>query len=264
MKIFKNIVIWTFLIAYIVAIMSFVTDRTKKVLCNDIKVFVVDGENNAFVTQDDMKDLLNKPGNTVLGSPINIINTKEIEEIIQKNSAVKKAEVYVTINGDLRVDVDQRNPIVRVINRKNQSYYIDDDGTKMSLSRKYSSHVLVANGHIVEHFEINKTNVSVCENKEENPKKNYVVCDLFVLSKFIYDDEFWRSQIEQIYVNEANEFELIPRVGAHLILFGSIDNYERKFRNLKIFYEQGLNNIGWNKYEKINLKFDNQIVCTKK
>jgi len=65
-------------------------------------------------------------------------------------------------------------------------------------------------------------------------------------------------------VNEANEFELIPRVGAHLILFGSIDNYERKFRNLKIFYEQGLNNIGWNKYEKINLKFDNQIVCTKK
>ena len=134
----------------------------------------------------------------------------------------------------------------------------------MSLSRKYSSHVLVANGHIIEHFEINKSNVSVCENKEENPKKNYVVCDLFVLSKFIYDDEFWRSQIEQIYVNEANEFELIPRVGAHLILFGSIDNYERKFRNLKIFYEQGLNNIGWNKYEKINLKFDNQIVCTKK
>ena len=98
MKIIKNIAIWTFLIAYIVAIMSFVNDRCNRVLCNDIKVFVVDGEDNGFVTQADMKDLLNKPGNTVLGSPINIINTKEIEEIIQKNSAVKKAEVYVTIN----------------------------------------------------------------------------------------------------------------------------------------------------------------------
>ncbi|HAN20053.1 MAG: hypothetical protein A2X13_07185 [Bacteroidetes bacterium GWC2_33_15] len=264
MKIIKNIIIWVLLIAYVIAAMSFVTEQRKKIVCNDIKVFVVDAKYNAFITQSDIKDLLNKPGNTVLGDPINIINTKEIEDVIQKNSSVKKAEVYVTINGDVRIDVDQRNPIVRVINKRKQSYYIDDEGTKMPLSRKYSSHVLIANGHIVEHFEVNKFNGFVCEKREENPNRNYIICDLFTLSKFIYNDDFWRSQIEQVYVNDANEFELIPRVGAHLILFGNIENYEIKFRNLKAFYEQGLNNVGWNKYEKINLKYENQIICTKR
>jgi cell division protein FtsQ len=38
-----------------------------------------------------------------------------------------------------------------------------------------------------------------------------------------------------------------------------------KFEKLHTFYLQGLNTTGsWNKYSVINLKFKNQIVCTKK
>mgnify|MGYP000956836569 FL=1 len=42
------------------------------------------------------------------------------------------------------------------------------------------------------------------------------------------------------------------------------ENYKKKFRNLRAFYLQGLNNVGWNKYEKISLRFDNQVICTKR
>ena len=264
MRIVKNILIWSVLIAYLAVAMSFMSERRKKVICNDIKVFLVDDTENKFVTESEIEDMLNKPGNTLIGLSINKINTKEIEERIKNNGAIRKAEVYVTVKGDVRVDISQRNPMLRVINKKGQSYYIDDEGKKMPLSKKYTSHVLVANGYIVEHFEVNKAMDILCEQKDENTPKNYIVCDLYVLSKFIYENDFWRSQIEQIYVNSENEFELIPRVGAHQILFGTIENYEKKFRNLEIFYKKGLNNVGWNNYGKINLKFDNQIICTKR
>ena len=64
--------------------------------------------------------------------------------------------------------------------------------------------------------------------------------------------------------NRNQEFEIIPRVGAHQILLGNAENLELKFRNLKILYEEGLAYEGWNKYEIINLKYNNQVICSKR
>ncbi|RLD54531.1 MAG: cell division protein FtsQ, partial [Bacteroidetes bacterium] len=84
------------------------------------------------------------------------------------------------------------------------------------------------------------------------------------LAFYINDDEFLKAQIEQIYVTESKEFELIPKVGRQLILFGGIENMEKKFNNLIAFYKKGMKNNGWTKYKTINLKFENQVVCAKK
>ncbi|MBI9055558.1 MAG: hypothetical protein JEY96_17170 [Bacteroidales bacterium] len=264
MKILKNIIVWVFIVTYIVVAMSFVKERRSKILCHDIKVFILDSLHNGFITNSDIEDFMHETDMNVIGTSVSLINTKKIEQDLNQYSSVKNAEVYVTLEGDIRVEIDQRNPIVRVINKRGQSYYIDQEGTIMPLSSKYSSHVLIANGNIVEHFELNRTRDIYCETDNENWEKNRLVCDLYELCKFIYEDDFWRSQIEQIYVNDEYEFELIPRVGSHLIFLGGIENYKRKFRNLKAFYLQGLNAVGWNKYEEISLKFDNQVICTKR
>lgn len=264
MKKFKNILVWLLIVVYIAIAMSFVKERRNKILCHDIKVSILDSLHNGFITVNDIQDFMHETDMNVIGTPVSTINTKNIEEQLKRYSSVKNAEVYVTLNGDIRVEIDQRNPIVRIINKRGQSYYIDQEGTVMPLSSKYSSHVLVANGNIIEHFEVDRTRDIFCDTDKDNWEKNRLICDLYELSQFIYQNEFWKAQIEQIYVNREGEFELIPRVGAHIIFFGTIDNYEQKFRNLKAFYLQGLNNVGWNKYEEINLKFDNQVICTKR
>lgn len=268
MKIFKNILIWVFIIAYIAVAMSFVKEQRTKILCHDIRVEILDSLRNGFISVSDIEDFFHEADMNVIGAPVVTINTKDLEKKLKQYASIKNAEVFVTLNGDIRVEIDQRNPIVRVINKRRQSYYIDEECNIMPLSSKYSSHVLVANGHIVEHFELNRTQKIPCENSDnngdENWQKNHLICDLYQLSKFIYDDDFWRAQIEQIYVNDEGEFELIPRVGSHIIYFGSIENYQIKFRNLRAFYLQGLNKVGWNNYEKISLKFDNQVICTKR
>lgn len=85
-----------------------------------------------------------------------------------------------------------------------------------------------------------------------------------VWGKFVQDDEFWSNQIQQIYVADNGEVELVPRVGEHTVLLGAPTRVEEKLARLKEFYTEGLNKVGWNKYSALNLKYDNQVICKKK
>ena len=100
-------------------------------------------------------------------------------------------------------------------------------------------------------------------NEEEYPGANQLK-SLFLLANFVEKNSFWKAQISQIFVNENGDFELTPRVGGHIIIFGSSANLEGKFENLMTFYKKGLRRTGWNEYSVINLKFKNQVVCTKR
>ena len=86
---------------------------------------------------------------------------------------------------------------------------------------------------------------------------------LYKLAKYIRSDKFLNATIEQIYVNNSNEFELIPKTGKHFIEFGDTNNMKKKFDNLIVFYKDGLKRVGWDKYKKVNLKYLNQVVCSK-
>jgi cell division protein FtsQ len=90
-----------------------------------------------------------------------------------------------------------------------------------------------------------------------------VLEQVYEVAGFIQKDGFWSSQIEQIYVNEKFEIELVPRVGNHTILLGNSEDLENKMGNLLRFYQDGASKLGWQSYSKLNLKFANQVVCTK-
>lgn len=79
---------------------------------------------------------------------------------------------------------------------------------------------------------------------------------------------FWNNQIEQIYVSRGKKnervIEIVPRVGDHIVYLGTINNFEKKLNNLKIFYDKAIKTVGWNKYAKVNLEYENQIICTKR
>ena len=88
--------------------------------------------------------------------------------------------------------------------------------------------------------------------------------DVLKMAVYIHEDPFWKSQIVQVYVRRNGEFELIPRVGSQIILFGNADRMETKFFKLKTLYREGFSHTGWNQYEIINLKYTSQVICTKK
>lgn len=96
-----------------------------------------------------------------------------------------------------------------------------------------------------------------------NVEKSFAVSELYHFGLFLQNNKFWNAQIQQINVLPGKEIELVPRVGKHIVFLGKLDNYEGKLNRLKEFYRKGLNKVGWNKYNRINIEFSNQIICTK-
>jgi len=263
MKRFKHIALWSSLALYLVLALSFVGKKRADTICSKVKVTVLDSLDDQFVTSKDVRNYLYELDRKVLGEQVANINIREIEHYLEDKPIVQRAEMYFTGDGHLHIEVDQRNPIVRIINDKGRSYYLDQAGVIIPLHRSHASHVLVASGEIKEFFEPARTRQLKCPHQNEG-EKNYTLCQIHDMARFIHTQPFWRSQIEQIYVNKKGEYELIPRVGGHLIKLGAYSGYREKLRNLKAFYMKGLNNVGWNQYLEINLKYDSQIICTKR
>ena len=193
------------------------------------------------------------------------VNIHSLEDILtHNNKSISRAEVYRTVFGQIGVNVEQRRPVMRIINPNGDSYYVDDNGQVMPLSKKYTAHVIIVNGNLNEPYMDHVGENLRRQQIKADKSTGELLPDLFKLVHFINSNRFWKAQIEQIYINQKKEIELVPRVGNHTIILGTVDDMHEKFENLEAFYEQGLSRYGWNKYKTINLKFKNQIVCTKR
>lgn len=251
----KNIIIGILLISYLVVVLGLIDDKSQNLPCKVIRVNILDSLEQGFVTEEDILSVIQNRQTKILGYPLGGINTDKMENLLNAFPSIKSAEIYKTIDGALNIDVVQRKPVLRIFNQKKQNYYIDSEGAIIPLSDKFTSHVLVANGFINEPFK-HETATNIKETGEQG-----TIMELFQLAEFISNHEFWNAQIQQIYVDKNGEFELIPRVGAHIIYFGEFDGYKEKFNKLYAIYEKGFNREGWNKYKTINLKYKGQVVC---
>jgi cell division protein FtsQ len=263
MKKFRFILIWIPIFIYLIIISGFISESEENLLCSGIKIKILDSTNVRFITRADILGMLAQGNRKILGSPAELINLRELELYLKSNKAIKNSELYFTEKGRLNIEITQHKPLVRIINSRNEGYYLAEDGYIMPLSDYFSPYVIVVSGYIREPFDIEKTsNIMDVDIKNVN-KKEKIIYDIYRLTEYINGDDFWRSQIEQIYVNENYEFELIPRVGPHIIELGDIGYFEEKLDKLLVFYLDGLNKKGWNNYSNINLKFKEQIVCKK-
>jgi cell division protein FtsQ len=233
--------------------------------CKGVEITIDDAVQHDFINSNDVLGLVNSKG-IVTGKPLYSINTALLEKIILSNPFVDRAEVYSSIDGSLHVDVWQRDPVVRIVNMHDEQYYIDQQGRFMPVSVNYTPPVIVANGYIFNTFTELKVGVGpsiVVTDSTDTVQVPRIIDEVYALAKYIQADTFWTANTEQIYVNESQELELIPRVGDQRIIIGDTTNLDDKFKRLMIFYKEGLSKTGWNNYSVINLKFRNQVVCTK-
>ncbi|MEQ8325401.1 MAG: hypothetical protein RIC15_06860 [Vicingaceae bacterium] len=261
MKKVLPIVAWALVILTVTVLTGFINKSIGEEKCAEITIDVTDGELYGFITEGDVIELLNKEFKTPISQKVKDINTNDIEKRLNEHQAVKNAEVYITIDRKLIIRLWQRRPILRVFHSRG-SFYIDEYGNIMPVMSKFTAHVPVASGAI----EIPVSDLMAFQSHKEFNKNmdTSLYNDLFELARFIDSRPLWSAQIEQVYVDKDSEFELVPRVGNHTIVIGEVDDLENKFEKLLLFYQKGLSKTGWNEYRSINLKFDNQVVCTKR
>jgi cell division protein FtsQ len=230
--------------------MSFIEVKKSEMKCTDVKVLIP--EINSFIERADVDEMLLRNSGSLLGRSLHHIDLHGIETMLKANPYIEDARVYSDMNGVINVKIRQREPVLRVLNVSNQDFYIDSKGLKMPVSANFTAHVLVANGFILEPF----------SNKVDTLRTG-MAKDLYEAAMFIESDTLWREQVEQLYVNDQREIEIIPRVGNHKILLGNADSLEIKFSNLLAFYKKALPVVGWDAYKIINIKYTNQVVGVK-
>jgi cell division protein FtsQ len=157
------------------------------------------------------------------------------------------------MDGTVRINIDQREAVMRVINKNGKEFYVDPKGLKIPTTLKYIPHIMVASGYISEGY-----------NEALDTISTPLVKDLVKIVEFIGKDELWSNQVVQIYVNADRDIELVPRVGTQQLIVGSADSLEQKFELLKTFYTQIMPKVGINAYGVVNVKYGGQIICEKR
>lgn len=191
-----------------------------------------------FITYETVNKLLiqNTENTPSIGKEKLVLN--KLEAALNANDMIRKAQVYITVNGKLGAKIEQKTPIARV--NGDTPFYIDSEGRTMSLSQVFSARVPIVTG-------VTKTDYA----------------DAYTLANYISNDEFLKKQVIAIQRN-GKEFELKLRVNDFVVKVGNTDDLDVKFFNFKAFYQKALKDKSLDSYREVNLKFDNQVVCTKK
>ncbi|GAE82677.1 cell division protein FtsQ/DivIB [Bacteroides reticulotermitis] len=231
------------LIAYLCVAITAFNRKPAHQTCHDLDLIIKDTAYAGFITQNEVKGLLEKKGINPVGKKMERISVKSLERELSKHPLIDEAECYKTPSGKVRIEVTQRIPILRVMSANGENYYVDNKSTIMPPEAKCIAHRVVVTGNV---------------------EKSFAMKDLYKFGVFLQNNKFWDAQIEQVNVLPDHTVELVPRVGDHIVYLGKLENFEEKLDRLKIFYEKGLNQVGWNKYSRINLEFNNQIICTKR
>lgn len=244
----KMVVLLASLAALTVIVWVSLNYSGKNRLINKVEIKISPDTGVYFVTVNDVSELLSKQVGNPTGKSAGDVSLTKIETALKKLPFVASTQVFLSLDGVLKVSVRQRIPVVRVTNNLGETYFLDTGGYKIPHTGRYAPDVLAANGNIAEKL------------TDSTRANTAVLKDLLKLASFIAADPLWNAQFEQCHVDKYNDLILVPRVGRHSIVIGNAEDLPLKFSNLRVFYEKGLRNTGWEKYRQISLKYKGQVV----
>lgn len=229
------------IVSYIIAATVTFSGKSASEVCRGVQISVMDSATVNFVTSDDINRILNAHAVSMLGVTMNQIHLSSIDKLIAKNPYVANVECYKTLDGNVKINVWQRQPIAEVMGSTN--YYIDNQLNKLPILIGHSAFVPIISGTVSDTF---------------------LRQNLFPFVQYIHKHEFWSAQIEQIYLQSDSLIELVPRLGDCVINLGTINRYEQKMNKLMELYQYALNHVGWDRYSYIDLQYKDRVICTKK
>ena len=248
----KNILLTTFWVALGGATIFLLVAAIKKKeanRCKGIEINIHGVSNNFFV---DKKDILNSitamEETNPVGKTIGSFNLKKMEQALEKDVWIKSAELFFDNNETLQVTVQEREPVARVFTSTGTTFYIDDELAMLPLSEKFSARLPVFTNFPSDKKVLTKADSSL-------------LMGIKTISIAIQKDSFSMAMIEQVDITTQRLFEMIPKIGNQLIVFGDATDADAKLAKLKLFYKEIMVKAGWNNYSVINVQYKNQVVA---
>jgi len=220
--------------------------------CKAVDIDITGVEEFFFLDKQDVRDMIvNSEMEKPEGKAVAGFNLQKLEETLEKNVWVRDAELFFDNNMILHVNISEREPIARIFTSAGKSYYIDSSVHAMPLTDKMNIRIPVFTGFPSEKIGWKGNDLQLMREVRD-------------LASAISTSDFFKAQIAQVDITPSRNFEMIPVIGNHIIEFGNGKNAAAKFKKLFIFYHQVLSQSGFDRYSRINVQYDKQVVGTRR
>ncbi len=228
-----------------------VTQKQAQKAVRKVSVTIDNEYNNYFISDREVKNILTNDGERIIeGAKISEIGLKNLELRIKSHKFVKEAQVSRDLAGNLNITIKQNRPIARIVHdNSDQDVYIDEEGNILPLSERFTARVMP----------ITRSLFRPAQSRsfyQDSLGRAYL--DLL---KFIQKDAFWKAQLAEMQIDAKGKVVFMPQVGTQIIEFGKPEGVEQKFKKLLVFYKKVLPAMGWDRYKRVNLEFNDQIIC---
>lgn len=238
MRKLTNIMKGVLVIALVLFLYAFSSIRNHAQPISGIQIDFV-GENTLYISKSAVDKLLIQNQQPLECVSKEVLDLKGLESKLSSHQMIQSAEVYLTVNGEVKLEIEQREPLARVVSEP--SFYIDSYGKMMPLSVEHSARVMLVHGNL-------------------NQEALQLV---FEVIKAIRRDKFLTINITDIIIDDESKLSLKLRSCDFEVILGNTDQLDQKFMNLKAFYQKAKKDKLLQTYKTVNLHFDQQVVCTK-
>jgi cell division protein FtsQ len=212
-----------------------------------IQFKIINTHQNQFLQESDIRNLLQINSAQWQSIPKNIV-IKNFEQVLKSHGAVQRCNVYTTHSGIVCVEALSKTPVMRIQDSSLQTYYIDVQGKRMSLSDLWTARVPLVNGY-----------VSAQDFVLKQKSKGFTYATFCTT---LFTDSLFKQLIHQVYIDSLGQLVLTPIMGAAQIIMDTSSYYPLKLEQLRQFYTSVISKSQhWNTYSSIDLRFANQIIA---
>jgi len=220
--------------------------------CSGMEIVINGNQEHLYLEKREVAAILRSANlGDLKGKSMKDLDLKKMEDALELDPWINNAELFFDNDRVLQIQVEESRPLARIFTQKGNSFYIDSTMKRLPLNEHYSPRLPVFTGF-------------PSERSGWKGKDSILMSDIARIAQFIVHDSFWMAQVDQVDINSRSEFELIPKVGDHVVLFGDGQDVKSKFNRLMLFYDQVLSRTGWNSYGLVNVQYSGQVVATRK
>ena len=210
--------------------------------CISLRYTIEDAEERMYLTEGELNALLRAEGIYPVGQMMNTVSLHRIERSIGHHPMVRTAECYMTPRNEVRVQLTQRVPLLRV-QTPHEHYLIDTDRRVMQARAAVRDSVPVVAGNI---------------------SPTMAASSLADYAEWLQADRYWRSRVHHLYVqNPYMIYALLRGEEKPRVVLGAMRGYEKKFAKLRTFIEEGAEETAGKQYRELDLRFQGQVVARK-
>jgi len=211
-------------------------------VCRNVDIRIEGSDILPFVTEEGIRSDLGKLGIKLEGERMGDINSANIEKALKSSEYIESVHCVKCLDGRILLQAKQLVPVMRVFDG-DDSYYLNRDGKRMTATANYHTDVPVVQGHFQGRF---------------TPLR------MLPLIEYVESDSLLRTLVTMYLYRDSNNIYFVPNIYGHIVNLGNLDNIPQKFDKLKLFYAKVMPEKGWNTYDTISVKWDHQVVATKR